>query len=111
MLRQTNLLKTSGREIGSPIARFSKPRQAVGKFHPGRSFIDDGIIVDGETTVRDKGRETFDYVLAVASGKPSRSEGLGIGELAFVPWQIGAVTRSMSRMGRCSIPNSAAPEI
>ncbi|MGE0503499.1 MAG: UxaA family hydrolase [Rhizobiaceae bacterium] len=41
--------------------------------------------------VEEKGREIFDEILAVASGKPSKSEELGYGDNEFVPWQIGAV--------------------
>jgi len=53
--------------------------------------INCGTIVDGETSVQAKGDEILKYVLAVASGQPSKSEALGIGGLEFVPWQIGAV--------------------
>jgi altronate hydrolase len=53
--------------------------------------INCGTIVDGEATVQEKGREILDYVLAVASGAPSKSETLGFGGSEFVPWQIGAV--------------------
>ena len=34
--------------------------------------------------------EIFDEILAVASGKKSKSELLGYGDNEFVPWQIGA---------------------
>jgi altronate hydrolase len=37
-----------------------------------------------------KGQEIFDAVLAVASGKKSKSEELGYGDAEYVPWQIGA---------------------
>lgn len=53
--------------------------------------INCGTIADGETTVQEKGREILDYLLAVASGKPSKSEALGFGGAEFVPWHIGAV--------------------
>jgi altronate hydrolase len=53
--------------------------------------INCGTIVDGETTVQDKGQEILDHVLNVASGAPSKSEALGFGGSEFVPWQIGAV--------------------
>jgi len=33
----------------------------------------------------------FDHVLRVASGEPSKSEALGLGDHEFIPWQIGAV--------------------
>ncbi len=53
--------------------------------------INCGDIVDGDTTVADKGREIFDYIRAVASGKKSKSEELGLGDNEFIPWQVGAV--------------------
>ncbi len=50
-----------------------------------------GEIVDGTVTVQQKGREIFELVLRVASGEPSKSEALGIGQEEFVPWYLGAV--------------------
>jgi altronate hydrolase len=49
-----------------------------------------GDILDG-VPVAAKGEEIFRRVLAVASGERTKSEGLGYGDLEFVPWQIGAV--------------------
>jgi len=51
--------------------------------------INCGDILDG-VTVAEKGRQIFDEILAVASGKKSKSEELGYGDNEFVPWQIGA---------------------
>ncbi|MBV9044924.1 MAG: altronate dehydratase [Alphaproteobacteria bacterium] len=53
--------------------------------------IDCGPIARGEVTIEEKGAEILDYLLAVASGKQSKSEELGYGGAEFVPWQIGAV--------------------
>jgi altronate hydrolase len=53
--------------------------------------IDCGGIAAGEATIEGKGEEILDYLLAVASGRPSKSEALGYGGLEFVPWQLGAV--------------------
>ena len=52
--------------------------------------INCGDVLDG-VSVEEKGRQIFDEILAVASGKKSRSEELGYGDNEFVPWQIGAV--------------------
>lgn len=52
--------------------------------------INCGDIMDGSATVRQKGQEIFDAILRVASGEPSRSEALGVGDDEFVPWMIGA---------------------
>lgn len=50
-----------------------------------------GDIIDAGTSIDDKGAEIFARMLAVASGEPSKSEALGLGDNEFVPWQIGAV--------------------
>lgn len=52
--------------------------------------INAGRILDG-STVDDVGKEVFDEILAVASGRPTKSESLGIGDEEFVPWTIGPV--------------------
>lgn len=59
------------------------------------NMIDDmdincGDILDG-VSVAQKGEEIFQKVCVVASGERTKSEGLGYGDLEFVPWQIGAV--------------------
>jgi altronate hydrolase len=50
--------------------------------------LDAGTILAGRS-VQDLGREIFDEIIAVASGKPTKSEQHGIGQEEFVPWQIG----------------------
>jgi len=52
--------------------------------------INCGDIIEG-VPLEEKGREIFQTILAVASGKPTKSEELGYGRNEFVPWQIGAV--------------------
>jgi arabinonate dehydratase len=52
--------------------------------------INCGDILDG-VTIEEKGRQIFEMVVAVASGKRSKSEEFGYGDNEFVPWQIGAV--------------------
>ena len=52
--------------------------------------INCGDIMDGDTTVEQKGREIFDMIIDVASGAKSKSEALGVGNEEFVPWMIGA---------------------
>ena len=51
--------------------------------------INCGDILDG-VTLQEKGEEIFREILAVASGKKTKSEELGYGDNEFVPWQIGA---------------------
>jgi altronate hydrolase len=53
--------------------------------------VDCGGIATGEASIEEKGGEILDYLLAVASGQPSKSEALGYGGMEFVPWQLGAV--------------------
>lgn len=48
--------------------------------------INCGTIIDGEQTVEEAGARIFEEILAVASGKPTRSEVLGFGEEEFQPW-------------------------
>jgi altronate hydrolase len=51
--------------------------------------VNAGRIADGEATVQQIGREIFDLLLEVASGRPTCAERLGHHE--FVPWRIGPV--------------------
>ncbi|MCP3910740.1 MAG: altronate dehydratase [Actinomycetia bacterium] len=52
--------------------------------------LDCGGILDGQP-VEAVGQHIFELVLATASGRRSKSELLGFGDLEFTPWQIGAV--------------------
>ena len=53
--------------------------------------LDCGTIATGEATVAEKGAEILAAMLDVASGKKTKSEELGYGDMEFVPWHIGAV--------------------
>lgn len=53
--------------------------------------INCGKVLDGELTLEQSGQEIFEAIIAVASGKPTKSELLGYGDNEFVPWKIGAV--------------------
>lgn len=48
--------------------------------------INCGTIIDGDETVQSAGARIFAEMLAVASGRPTRSEELGFGEEEFQPW-------------------------
>jgi altronate dehydratase len=50
-----------------------------------------GDILSAGVSIRDKGAEILDKIIATASGEPTLSETLGFGGAEFVPWQIGAV--------------------
>ena len=52
--------------------------------------INCGVILEG-TPLPEVGRQIFEEVVAVASGKRSKSELSGVGEEEFAPWIIGPV--------------------
>jgi altronate dehydratase len=49
-----------------------------------------GMILDG-VPIETASGQFLDLVLAVASGKPSKSEAQGIGEAEFAPWHLGSL--------------------
>ncbi|SFO19417.1 UxaA family hydrolase [Sphingomonas sp. OK281] len=51
--------------------------------------IDCSVVLDG-VPIETVGRQIFDALLATASGRPTKSELLGLGENEFVPWMLGA---------------------
>jgi altronate hydrolase len=59
------------------------------------SWMDEDMDVDASpvltgASLAEVGEAIFRRMLAVASGEPSKSEALGIGDNEFVPWQTGA---------------------
>jgi altronate hydrolase len=50
-----------------------------------------GVVLDGDMSVSELGDVLFDELLAVASGRQTKSEALGFGDEEFRPWQLGAV--------------------
>ncbi len=52
--------------------------------------IDAGEILSGRS-VDEVGRDIFEEILAVASGKKTKSEIQGIGDEEFIPWTVGPV--------------------
>ena len=52
--------------------------------------IDAGRILDG-TSIQEVGAEIFDEIIAVASGKQTKSEAQGIGDEEFCPWTPGPI--------------------
>lgn len=51
--------------------------------------INAGAILDGSERVETLGRKIFTELVAMASGKPSKSEAQGIGDEEFAPWILG----------------------
>jgi altronate hydrolase len=58
---------------------------------PDDMDFDCGPVLDGGASVGELGRELFEEIIAVASGRPTKSEEFGFGDEEFVPWQLGAV--------------------
>lgn len=54
--------------------------------------INCGAILDGEVDVAQMGQRIFEAILRHASGEPTRSEELGLGDHEFVPWHLGIVS-------------------
>jgi altronate hydrolase len=54
--------------------------------------INCGRIVDGTAALTDVGEEIFERIIAVASGEPTASEELDLGQDELIPWQFGTVT-------------------
>ncbi len=54
--------------------------------------INCGEILDGTVSVQEMGQQIFTLFLRTASGEPSKSELLGLGDYEFVPWQIGVMS-------------------
>jgi altronate hydrolase len=54
--------------------------------------INCGRIADGTASLTQVGDEIFEAIIAVASGQPTASEELDIGQEEFIPWQLGTVT-------------------
>jgi altronate hydrolase len=50
--------------------------------------VNAGVILEG-VPVEEVGRQIFEEILAVASGKKTKSELNGVGEEEFAPWAIG----------------------
>lgn len=51
--------------------------------------INAGTILDGTESVEEVGRRIFEEILAVANGRPTKSEAQGLGEEEFAPWILG----------------------
>ncbi len=54
--------------------------------------INCGVVIDGELTVPALGQRIFEQILRHASGEPTKSEVLGLGDHEFVPWHLGIVS-------------------
>jgi altronate hydrolase len=51
--------------------------------------IDAGVVLSKGTPLAEVGKQIFEMILEVASGRKPKSEQLGVGEEEFAPWSIG----------------------
>ena len=54
--------------------------------------INCGAVLDGECDIAQMGQRIFEHILRTASGEPTKSEQLGLGDHEFVPWHLGIVS-------------------
>ncbi len=54
--------------------------------------INCGVVIDAGITVSALGQQIFEHILRHASGEPTKSEALGLGDHEFVPWHLGIVS-------------------
>ncbi len=54
--------------------------------------INCGQVIDGTLSIEQMGQQIFDHILRAASGEPTCSELLGLGDHEFVPWHLGIVS-------------------
>ena len=58
----------------------------------GDMDINCGVILDSNVSLPEMGQKIFEAILRHASGEPTKSELLGLGDHEFVPWHIGIVS-------------------
>jgi len=54
--------------------------------------INCGVVLDGDIDIGQMGQRIFEHILKAASGQPTKSEALGLGDHEFVPWHLGIVS-------------------
>jgi altronate hydrolase len=54
--------------------------------------INCGLVLDGEASMQQMGQLIFEAILRTASGEPTKSELLGLGDHEFIPWHLGVVS-------------------
>jgi altronate hydrolase len=74
----------------SPVLKLASNSELYRRLEPDMD-INCGPIVDGESSIETMGRQIFERILATASGKPTKSEAQGFGDMEFAPWLIGGV--------------------
>jgi altronate hydrolase len=54
--------------------------------------INCGQVIDGGVSIQEMGQQIFEHILRSASGQPTKSELLALGDHEFVPWHLGVVS-------------------
>lgn len=73
----------------SPTIKLSS-NSDVARRMPEDIDIDCGVILTGDSSLDEVGETIYRKIIDVASGTQSLSEEQGLGDLEFVPWQVGA---------------------
>ena len=73
----------------SPCIKIAASSELYGRLNEDMD-LDAGVILGG-TSVKEVGLAIFEEVLAVASGKKTKSEAQGLGDEEFAPWMLGPV--------------------
>ncbi|MHA1524743.1 MAG: UxaA family hydrolase [Alphaproteobacteria bacterium] len=74
----------------APTIKIATNSALFAKMEPDMD-INCGAIADGTASVEQMGQKILAQILETASGKPTKSEILGLGDNEFIPWQVGAV--------------------
>jgi altronate hydrolase len=73
----------------TPVLKISTTTRLFERM-PEDMDLDAGVILDG-VPIEDVGRQIFEELIAVASGKKTKSEEQGLGDQEFAPWALGPV--------------------
>ncbi len=73
----------------TPVLKIATNSRLYARMEPDMD-MDAGVILNG-VSVRDVGLMIFEELIAVASGKKTKSEAQGLGDHEFAPWALGPV--------------------
>ena len=79
-----------GTPTGNPIAPVIKvsTNTKLAKKMQDIIDLDTGAIIEGQSTIKEKGEDLLDYILDVASGKAT-PHAVRLGQDDFIPWKRG----------------------
>ena len=73
----------------APCIKIATNSEMYHRLEPDMDINAGAMLTEGQS-LEEKGREIYQMLIDVASGKQSKSEAQGLGDYEFVPWQIGA---------------------